>query len=142
MLSPSDAALNAAIAAMPAKAGKAMQRFRVELEKLRATASDLQGEVSSMYGVADRMSGHPNFGDGGISGAGVIGPRHGDVAKLMQKLLRDIHGGIAAGEAALIEVAERYAAADSQGEKRMKDAGERALEDEGFDEHEEKKVSG
>lgn len=118
---------------MSATAKLAFERFRVELEKLRQTAGQLQGEVDSMYGVAERMSANPDFGDTGIGGVGALAPRHGEVAKQMQKLLTDIHGGIAAGEEALVEVAERYAAADARGEKRMKDVGERVMEEQNFD---------
>ncbi|MQA88061.1 MAG: hypothetical protein GEV03_26430 [Streptosporangiales bacterium] len=140
MLSPNDAAANAkvgeaiakAAAKMSPEAGKALEKFFVELTKLDETAGELQGEVDSLKGAAERLSGNPNFGDGGIASVTSIHPRHQQVAKDMQKLLKQIRGGIAHGQDALLKVAQRYAAADERGKEEMDRIGTRAIKDDDF----------
>lgn len=138
MLTPDDAGVNAQVgkriaqlAATSPKAAKALEDFFVELERLEETAGELKGEVDSMSGAAERLSGKPNFG-GGVVSVSSIAPRHHEVAAEMQKLLTQIEGGLRAGEAALVEVAERYATADKQSKRRMDEIGQDALEDEGY----------
>lgn len=121
----------------PARAAAIAQQFRVELEKLEATANKLQTHVDALYGAAEGMEGRPNFGQG-PSGAAMLGARHDQILKPTQQLISDIQGGIKAGEEALRVAMMRYAEADAQGSDNMRRIGDRHaaedLNDRGFEE--------
>lgn len=110
------------------------KKFRVELEKLRATATKLQQEVDSLRGSADGMAASPNFGDSNIVGVGRLGPKHQSIIGPTQQLISDIQGGIAAGEEALRIVASRYETVDTSNAEEIDKSTTDELDQKGFEE--------
>lgn len=98
----------------------AMGTLRVELERLQATSDELVLEIDQLHHAAERLRGNPNFGDSRVRGAAAIGVHHQEAILLdMQRLIRDINGGLRAGEAVLRQIARRYEEANHKNKKAM-----------------------
>lgn len=111
------------------QAAAAMGQLRVELDRLQETSDELEREVAELRGAADRLRGNPNFGDSRVHAASPLWERHQmEVLPAMQDLVREINGGLRAGERVLREVARRYQEADNTGTQRMEKELERLLE--------------
>lgn len=103
----------------------AMGQLRVELDRMQATSDELFLEVEKLRGAAERLRGNPNFGDPRIRGAAALGARHqSEILPAMQQLVRDVNGGLRAGELALKQVARRYEEADEKSKKAMEKINE------------------
>lgn len=109
-------------------------KFRVELERMRTTAAELQREVDELHGSADGLAGSPNFGDPNVVGVSRLGARHQTIIAPTQQLISDIQGGIAAGEEALRVAATRYEEVDNKSSERIDNALAQALDEKGFEE--------
>lgn len=110
----------------------AVEDFRVELNKLRSTAGELQGEVEALFGAAEELTGNPEFGDEKIVGALYIGTYHKKIMPVWQQFVADLQGGVATGETALQEVATRYETVDTESGRRMDRIGEDTMGDHGI----------